>query len=147
MTFWEVFMASITASVWPSWIALPFLVVSMLCIALASAPGSNRRRYLIAGLIGGIVGEFCAVYSLFFSLLLFCRAHPSCNTAQGDMGLIYLIPLGTSVGTLLTSGFTWVTFKIARSIPSSRRPIWICSILAQLTFYVETTWLLAHLMA
>ncbi len=148
MEFWETVRTSIVASIFCSWIASPFVGVSALVITFAQPPGIGRRCYLAANLAGGIAGEFCAVFSLFFSEMLFCQAHPSCNTAQGGIVLIFFIPLETCVGSLLALGCTWLTLKMVRERRSgSSRTIWSCSILLQLTMFVAATWILANLMA
>ena len=148
MDFWETLRASMFAAFWFSWIAVPIAYVPTW--AIASSSPNYRRTYFITGICGGVAGEICATNSLFFSLWLWCRGQNPCNTAQGDMDLMFLIPLGTCTGSLLASGCTWITLRIIDLSPSSRlfrRAAWTGSILFQITFLICATWLLAHLMA
>lgn len=148
MDFWEALKASMFASFWFSWIAVPIAYVPTW--AIASSSPNYRRDYFIAGLSGGVAGEICSTSSLFLSMWLWCRGQESCNTAQGDIALIYLIPLGTAIGSLLASAFTWMTLRIIELSPTNhlfRRSAWAGSILFQLTLFISATWLLADLMA
>ena len=138
---------SIIASLWFSWIALLVACVPT-AIATISAPGGRKLKYFIAGLFGGVGGEFCAVHSTFLSIWIWCQSQHPCNDAQGGIILIFLIPVETFVGSLLATAFMWLTLRVSGAGSStSQRTVWTCSILVQLTVLVLATWLLAHLMA
>jgi hypothetical protein len=156
MSLLEVFKATIFGSVWLSWIAV--LIACLPTVGVfAIAPKRRRWQYVVAGLLGGVAGEFCGVGSLFLSLWLDCRGQgPSCNTAQGDMGLIITVPVGSLVGSLLALCWTWVTLRIPSESPwssvccysgPSRIQNWTYAIAVQIAFWVLATWLFARLMA
>lgn len=158
MNFREALMASITASVWLSWIAVLIACLPAFAIGMPSAPRGHRAHFVIAGLLGGIVGEFCAVHSLFFSIYLWCRSFlpEPCNSAQGDMGLIYLLPIGSIIGSMLGLFWMWLTLKIPEESAwtsvfiyagPSRIRNWCCAIAVPLGFCVLITCLLARMMA
>lgn len=148
MEIQETLEGAFYASVWLSWIAVIIALVP--AWAIAGASRMHRRAYWVACLLGGLAGEFCAVNSLFIGLWFHCRRQNPCNTAQGDLALIFLIPLETCSGSLLASGFTWLTLRITERSPSNRifrGAAWTLSILFQVAFCLSATWCMAHLMA
>jgi len=148
MDFWETLKVSTSASLWLSWIAM--LIAAVLTFAIACSSRIHRRYYSLSGILGGVAGEFCAVNSLFIGRWLWCRGQNPCNTAQGDIALIYLLPLGTCSGCLLASCFTAMTLRVIQLSPSDRlfrRVTWTCSIAVQFAMFVSATWFFANLMA
>ena len=133
---------------WLSWIAVPIALVTTWAIAGCSR--MQRRSYWIAGMLGGLIGEFCAANALFLSFSLRCRHQISCNTAQGELALIFLIPLGTCSGGFLASFLTWLTLRITEISPSNvifGHAVWVCSLLLQSSIFGSITWFLAESMA
>jgi hypothetical protein len=151
-----VFETTVIASVWFSWIAVLFACLPT-GFAFAIAPTKHRLQYVVAGLLGGVAGEFCGVASLFLSLWFYCRGQgQSCNTAQGDMGLIITVPVGSFFGSLLAVCWTWATLRIPPESPwssvwcysgPSRIQNWTYAIAIQIAFWVLVTWFFARLMA
>jgi|HubBroStandDraft_5_1064220.scaffolds.fasta_scaffold217805_2 hypothetical protein len=156
MSLLEVFKTTMIASVWLSWIG-----VLIACLpagfAFAIAPTKRRWQYFVPGLLGGVAGEFCGVGSLFLSLWFSCLGKgPSCNTAQGDMGLMITVPTGAFLGSLLALFWTWATLRIPPESPwssvwcysgPSRILNWTYAIAIQIAFWVLVTWSFARLMA
>jgi hypothetical protein len=156
MSLLEVFTTTMRASIWFSWIGV--LIASLPTgFAFAIAPTKRRWQYVVAGLLGGVAGEFCGVGSLFLSLWFFCLGKgQSCNTAQGDMGLIITVPVGAFFGSLLALGWTWAALRISPESPwssvwcysgPSRIQNWIYAVAIQIAFWVLATWFCARLMA
>jgi hypothetical protein len=152
----DVLWASLNVSVRFSWIAILIACFpSFFTFLSASTP--RRWYYASAGLLGGLAGEFCGAGSLFLSLFLSCRGEPKpCNSAQGDMGLLITLPLGSFLGSLIALGWTWTSLRIPHhsvwaSVFSYSGPNrirnWIYAFGVQMTFWVFMTWLLARLMA
>jgi hypothetical protein len=156
MSLRETLIACATASLWFSWIAFLIACVPTLVVS-ATAAKSHRLPYLIAGLAGGIAGEFCGTSALFLSLWYGCLGQgQSCNTAQGDMGLIVTIPVGSLLGCLVAMGWTSATLRFPPTSPwasvscytgPSRVGNWACTIATPAVFSILTTVVLARLMA
>jgi hypothetical protein len=152
----EVFKVTMIASLWFSWIGVLIACIPV-GFAFAIAPTKHRWQYVAAGLSGGVAGEFCGIGSLFLSLWFYCLGKgQSCNTAQGDMGLIITVPIGAFFGGLLALGWTWATLRILPKRPwssvwsysgPSRIQNWLCVIAIQIAFWVLVTWFFARLMA
>jgi len=106
----ETLKATVMAALWFSWIALAIALVPTLFASIAAE--NHGKQYALAGLLGGVAGEFCGTGSLFLSLWISCRNQAQCNTAQGDMGLIVTVPLGSFIGCLLALFWTWLTLRI-----------------------------------
>ena len=148
--------ATVFASLWFSWIGLLIACVPA-GLAFASAPRLRRRQYFVGGLLGGVAGEFCGVGSLFLSLWIGCLGQGQfCNTAQGDMGLIVTVPVGSLLGSLLALCWTWITLRIPEKSPwasvcsysgANRMWNWACAIGLQVVFWPLGTLLCARLMA
>ena len=155
MSLLDVIKATLTASLWLSWMAI-LITCAPALFAFVIAPSVRRWHYAIAILSGGVTGEVCGVGSLFLSLWLSCQGHSPCNTAQGDMGLIVTVPVGSFLGTLLAIGWTWLTLRIPSKSPwasicrysgPSRILNWSYAIAIQVMFWVCVTRLFARLMA
>jgi hypothetical protein len=87
-------------------------------VAFLASQRTNRRQYLVAGLLGGLAGEFSGVASLLLSLWFGCRSQgQSCNTAQGDIGLIFTAPMGAMLGCVFAMWWTYATLKRSPSNP------------------------------
>jgi hypothetical protein len=115
MSLSDTLTATLHASLWFSWIGLLIAVLpSIFAMAIAER---DRLQYLIVGLLGGIAGESCGVASLFLSLYFSCLGQQNCNTAQGDMGLLITLPVGSILGCLFTLFWTWATLNIASDSP------------------------------
>jgi hypothetical protein len=152
MNLLDTLKASAVASLWFSWIAalIAFLPI-LFAFSIASRP--RRFRYLVAGILGAIAGESCGVFSLFLSLWLYCRARPNCNTAQGDMGLLVTLPIGTLAGCILSLVWTRaIRGALERSSESERSALsslrkWIYTAAIPVGFWLFATLLAARLMA
>ena len=150
------FKTTMIASVWLSWIAVLIACLPTV-LGCAIAPTKRRWQFLVAGLLGGVAGEFCGVGSLFLSLWLFCLGQgQSCNTAQGDMGLMITVPVGSFLGSLLALCWTWATLRIPPQSPwssvccysgPSRIQNWTYAIAIQIAFWVLASWVFARFMA
>jgi hypothetical protein len=153
MSIWEVLRATVFASLWFSWVALLIAAVPTLVAFVIS----SRKQYLVSGFLGGLAGEFCGVGSLFLSFWFSCRGQgQSCNTAQGDMGLMITAPVGSLLGCLLALCWNWATLRIPSESPwasvsrysgASRVKNWTYAIAIPIAFWVLTTLFLARLMA
>ncbi len=152
----ETLIACVSASLWFSWIAILIACVPTLVVfSIAAKP--HRLQYLIAGLLGGIAGEFCGTSALFLSLWYGCLGQgQSCNTAQGDMGLLVTIPIGSLLGCLLAMWWISATLSflptspwasVSRYTGPSRVGNWTCTLAVPAIFFVLTTVVLARLMA
>ena len=141
-------------------IGLPIASVPAFLFGFAVAPQMHRWKYVIGGILGGLAGEFCAVCSNYLSQRMYCfqveKQGFYCNIAQGDVILVFLIPIGIVLGSLLAEGWTWLTMRLPAEsawtsvfIYSGARRIrnWACAIALPLGFYVFLTWLLARLMS
>jgi hypothetical protein len=117
MSLLEVFKATLIAFLWFSWVGV--LIACLPAVfGFAIAPAKRRWQCVATVLLGGIAGEFCGVGFLFLSLWLSCLGKgQSCNTAQGDMGLMITVPAGTFCGSLLALGWTWLTCRIPPENP------------------------------
>jgi hypothetical protein len=156
MSLREVLITCVSASLRFSWIAILISCVPTLVVFSAAAK-PNRLQYLIAGLLGGIAGEFCGTSALFLSLWYGCLGQgQSCNTAQGDMGLIVTIPVGSLLGCLLAMSWTLATLRFPPTslwasvicyTGPNRLGNWTCSIATPAAFCILTTLVLARLMA
>jgi hypothetical protein len=156
MSLLDVFGATVIASVWLSWMALLISCIPAV-VTFASAPRIRRWHYVIAILSGGFAGEFCGVGCLFLNLWMYCQGiGQSCNTAQGDMGLIFTAPGGAFLGTLFAIGWTWATLRIPSTSPwcsvgrysgPNRLLHWICVIAVPIGFWIFVTCLCARLMS
>jgi hypothetical protein len=156
MSLLEVFKVTMAVSIRFSWIGL-LIACLPAWYAFTIAPKKLRWQYVVAGLLGGVAGEFCGVGSLFLSLWLSCLGKgQSCNTAQGDMGLMITLPAGAFFGSLLGIGWTWVTLRISPESPwssvwcysgPSRIQNWIYAIAIQIAFWSLVTWLFARWVA
>ena len=148
MSLRETLIACAMASVWFSWIALLIACVPTLMVFSAAAK-ATRFHYLVAGLLGGVVGEFCGTSGLFLSLWYGCLGQgKSCNTAQGDMGLLVTIPVGALLGCVL--GMLWILAtlrfpptspwaSLSRYTGPSRAGNWACSIATPVAFCILAT--------
>jgi hypothetical protein len=150
----ETLKVVLTAGLWFSWIALAIALLPTLLVSIAAE--NHKKQYALAGLLGGVAGEFCGTSSLFLSLWLYCRKQAQCNTAQGDMGLIVTVPLGSFIGCLLALSWTWLTLgiqegsvwsSVSRYNGPSRIQNLTCAIALQVVFWMSITWVLALLMA
>ena len=151
----EVFEATLFATLWLSWVAVVIALIPT-AIAFAIVSVERRWRYVFAGILGGVAGEACGVASLFLSLWMFCRGQGQyCNTAQGDMGLIITVPVGSLCGCLLGFTWTWIGHRIpAESAFASvycysgpkRVQNWLYSIAISFAFWVLATYVFARLM-
>ena len=144
----EVLTTSAVASLWLSWIAA---IIACIPTLFAFAVGSPTRRlqYLIAGFAGGLAGETCGVTSLFLSMWFECRAYPVCNTAQGDMGLIVTVPVGTLIGCVFSIWwvrFMQIHFRAARS-ETNARPKWSYIVSIAVAVWLVVTVIAARLLA
>ncbi|HEY2469779.1 MAG TPA: hypothetical protein VGI45_18310 [Terracidiphilus sp.] len=157
MKTWDVIQTSIVATIWLSWIGVPIARVPTLLLGSVLAPRIRPWQRILAGLAGGIAGEFCAVCSLFLSLSMWCSHQPQpCNDAQGDVAFIYLLPIGACCGSVLALFWTWLTLKISDdtawasvfiySGPSRIRNL-CCVFVVPLAFYFAVIWFLSNLMA
>jgi hypothetical protein len=152
MNFLDTQKVSAVASLWFSWIAA---LIAFVPILLVFAIGSRPRfRYVTAGILGAIAGESCGVTSLFLSFWFYCRARPSCNTAQGDMGLLITLPLGTLAGLALSLFWTWAIRRVLdpsteseQSAVSSGLRKWTCVAVIPVGFWLLATFVAALLMA
>jgi hypothetical protein len=142
------------ASLWFSWIALAIALLPTLFVSIAAE--THGWQYAIAGLLGGVVGESCGTASLFLSFWLSCRNQAQCNTAQGDMGLIVVVPVGTIIGCVLALSWTRITLRIPEDSPwssvsrytgPSRVQNWAYAVALQVGFWLLATWVSALLMA
>jgi hypothetical protein len=147
--------AAVSVSFTFSWIALFIALVPTLFVTIAVE--THRWLYAIAGLLGGVAGGFCGAASLFLSFSFACRDQvQGCNSAQGDMGLLFTFPLGSFVGCLLALAWTKLTLGIPEqspwssvcrySGPSSLRN-WAYAIASQLAIWTAMILLFALLMA
>ena len=108
MSVSETLRATLSASLWLSWIALLIAILPTILVMVAAE--RHRWQYLIVGVLGSVAGEFCGVASLFLSLWFSCLGQgQACNTAQGDMGLIITLPVGSLLGCLFALFWTWRT--------------------------------------
>ena len=149
MTLLQVLKATMIASAWFLWIAVPIACLPT-AFAFAVAPRRHRWHYVVAGLLGGVA-------SLFLSVWFYCRGQgQSCNTAQGDMGLIITLPVGSFLGSSLAVCWTWVTLRIPPESPwssiwcysgPSRIQNWTYAIAIPIAFWVLVTLFFARLMA
>jgi hypothetical protein len=153
MSISDVLVSSAWASLWFSWVA-GLLVCLPTLAAFAIASHGNRLRYLIGGFLGGFAGECCGVTSLFLSSWFSCRTNPSCNTAQGDMGLILSVPAGSLLGCIL--GICWVWLMQPTSLEQSqpvevaarsRVTVWTTAVGVPVVLWFWVTILLAWIMA
>ncbi|HKD59871.1 MAG TPA: hypothetical protein VKB47_05400 [Terracidiphilus sp.] len=157
MELWDALKTPMIVSVELSWLGALIACLPTLGLGFSLAPPVQRRNYVIAGLLGGIAGEFCSVHWFFLSLWSWCRNQPQpCSDPRGDVALIYLIPLGACCGSLLALIWTWLTLKIPeRSAWSavcvysgpSRVRNWSCAIVRQLSFWPLMMWLIYGLVA
>ena len=151
----ETLITCVSASLWFSWIAL--LIACVPALGVFAAAKATRFQYLVAGLLGGIVGEFCGTSALFLSMWYGCLGQgQSCNTAQGDMGLIVTIPAGSLLGCVLAMLWILATQRfpptspwasVSRYTGPSRFGNWTCFIATPAAFCILTTLTLARLMA
>jgi hypothetical protein len=155
MNLQDALKAAVTTFLSFSWIALAIAFLPTLIVVVAAE--TRRWQYGIAGMLGGIAGEFCGIGSLFLSFWFACgnKAYV-CNTAQGDMGLIITIPLGSFIGCLLALSWTNLSLKIPEDSPwssvcrysgPSRIRNWTYAIAIQGAFWASVTCLLARIMA
>jgi hypothetical protein len=155
MNFVDGLKAGISVACIFSWIALLIALVPTLFVTFAI--GARHWQYAIAGLLGGVTGGFCGATSLFLSFWFACRGHvQSCNTAQGDMGLLVTFPLGSFAGCLVALAWTGLTLRIPEKTPwssvcsySGPSPLinWAYAIASQLAFWPTMIILFARLMA
>jgi hypothetical protein len=156
MSLLEVFKAALVASALFSWITL-LIACWPTILAFSIASTKHRWQYVIAGLLGAFTGEFCGVLFLFLSLWLSCRGHEqSCNTAQGGMGIIITLPIGSLLGNVLALFWTRMTLRIPPENPlasicsysgPSRIQNWTYAIAIPIAFWGLVTLFFAHLMA
>jgi len=156
MSLSETLTATLSASLWLSWIAL-LIAILPTTLVMAAAERHHRLQYLIVGVLGSVAGEFCGVASLFLSLWFSCLGRgQACNTAQGDMGLIITLPVGSLLGCLFALFWTRATLRIASDSPwawvsrysgASRFKNWSFTIGVPVAFWVLTTIFFARLMA
>jgi len=147
--------AAISVSLHFSWIALLIALLPTLFVTFAVE--TRRLQYAIAGLLGGVAGGFCGATSLFLSFWFGCQGQvQSCNTAQGDMGLLVTFPAGSLAGCLIALAWTRLTLGIPTKSPwssvfccggASHLRNWAYAIVTQLAFWAATIILLARLMA
>jgi MFS family permease len=140
MTIVDGFKAALSVSLRFSGIALLIALVPSLLVTLVAA--RRRWHYAVAGLLGGVAGGFSGAASLFLSFWFACRGQvQGCNTAQGDMGLIVVFPLGSFVGSLLG--------LLCTRLYSGPRPFrnWTYAIASQLAFWAAMIVLFARIMA
>ena len=105
--------AAISVSLHFSWIALLIALLPTLFVTFAVE--TRRLQYAIAGLLGGVAGGFCGATSLFLSFWFGCQGQvQSCNTAQGDMGLLVTFPAGSLAGCLIALAWTRLTLGIPK---------------------------------
>jgi hypothetical protein len=157
MTLLDAIRTGISASVWLAWVAVLCACLPTFLVAVFFAPKPRRWHYVMACFLGGIAGEFCAVTSLFLSLWIYCRQlSQPCNTAQGDVALLYLVPIGSIAGCLLAVWWTRVTLRIPEgSVLASLRRYsgpnrllnWVYAFGISLLFWSTMTWFLASIMA
>ena len=157
MEMLEVLRTSIVGSIVFSLVGLPIACVSAFVFGTAFAPRIYRWHYILAGLLGGLGGEFCAVSSVFLSLSMWCSHHPQpCNDAQGGIVLIFLLPIGVIGGSLFACWWTRLTIKIPeKSVWTSifiysgpsRVLNWCCAMTVPVAICVLIIWMLALLMA
>jgi hypothetical protein len=155
MSLWTTLTATFNASLWFTWIAV--LIAILPTMAAMIAADRHRLQYLIAGVSGSIAGEFCGVASLFLGLWFSCVGQgQTCNTAQGDMGLIITLPAGSLLGCLSALFWVWATLKVASDSPwawvsrysgTSRVRNWGYVLGIPAVFWVLSTIFLAWLMA
>lgn len=155
MDFMDALKAAVSVTFVFSWIALLIALVPTLGVTFAVE--KHRWHYAIAGLLGGVVGGFSGATSLFLSFWLACRGHvQSCNTAQGDMGLLVTFPVGSFVGCLVCLTWTSLTLRfpegsrwssVCRYSGPSQLRNWAYAIAFQLAFWAAVIALLARLMA
>jgi hypothetical protein len=156
MSLLDVLETTLVASLGFSWVGA-LIALLPAWIACANSPMMRRRHYFIAGLLGGVAGEFSGVASLFLSLWIGCLGQGSyCNTAQGDMGLIVTVPVGSLAGTLIALLWTWITLRIPEesawtsvcSYSGSRRiRNWACATVLPVIFWGLLILFFARLMA
>jgi hypothetical protein len=157
MEHWDEFKTTMLASVCFSWAGLLIACFPSFLILAPLAPKPRRWHYVFAGLLGGVAGEFSAVHSLFLSLAAWCshQGRP-CNSAQGDLALLFFVPIGSCCGSLLAGAWTHLTLKIPKeSVWSSvfvyagpgKLCNWCSAIAVPLAFYVCVIYMLARLMA
>lgn len=157
MKMWDVIQSSVVATIWFSRIGVPIALVPTLVVGSVLAPRIRPWQRILASLAGGVAGEFCAVCSLFLSLSMWCSHQPQpCNDAQGDVALIYLVPIGACCGSVLALFWTWLTLKIPEDsawtsvfIYSGRSRIRnvCCAIAVPTAFCLAVIWFLSNLMA
>lgn len=140
----NVLKATIFAGLWLSWIAV---IVAALPtgFALTVTTPRNKFPYLLAGLLGGIAGEFCATSSMFLGDWWSCRSDPRfCYDGQADMGLIYTIPALSLLGSIAALIWTSFTLRVRPDLPwasvfrytGSRRFLNLaCAVAPQLLFW------------
>jgi hypothetical protein len=100
-----------------------------------------------------VAGEACGITSVFLSFWFECRAYPACNTAQGDLGLIITVPLGSFLGSVLA--LWWIYFirrKAFTQVPSEKHNFhglrkWIYAVAMPAAFWLVATTLLARFVA
>lgn len=141
MTFVDGLRVALSVACVFSWIALLIALIPTLFVAFAIVD-IRRWHYVVAGLLGGVGGGFCGAAALFLSLWFSCRDQvQSCNTAQGDMGLLVTFPLGSLAGCLVA--------LLCMQLCSSSHPLrtWAYWISSQLAIWAASTILFARLMA
>ncbi len=164
MHFWDDLRTGLSAAPGISLIAFliavipSFLLSNLIGTSTASVPstGANpighRPLHLpLIGFLGGMGGAFVAFNSLFFWLDWECAQQPQpCNSAQGDMGLIYLLPILTVLGVLIAQVWTrlsllipehWIAASVFRYSGPHRIFNWLFAIAVQLLFWPALTYL------
>jgi hypothetical protein len=140
MSVVDAFKAAVWVSIMFSWIALLIALIPTLLVTFAAE--TRRWHYAIAGLLGGVVGGFSGAASLFLSFWFGCRGQvQGCNTAQGDMGLIFTFPVGSFLGCVIA--------LLCMRFYSGPRPFrnWAYAIVSQFAFWATMIVLFARLMA
>jgi hypothetical protein len=153
---WDEFKISMISSVGLSWLGALIACLPTLGLGFSLSPIRHRRNYVIAGLLGGVAGEFCSVHWFFFSLWSWCRNQPQpCSDPRGDVALLYLIPIGACCGSLVALVWTWLTLKIPEGnawssvfVYSGRSRVrnWSCAIIRQLSLWSLMIWLIYGLL-
>lgn len=97
-------LAALNATLWFSWVAVPFALIPVGFVAMeAREPNSRWRirdgnsvrkiRYVWLGVLGGLAGEVVAVNSFFLAEWWSCRKGSQiCHDGQAGMLLMFSIP-------------------------------------------------------
>ncbi len=123
-------LAGVFATLWFSWVAVPFALIPVGIVAMVARSEDSRWRipvkdgpdrkihYVLLGLAGGILGEFTATSSLFLASWWDCRiGDPVCHDGQSGMLLIVTIPVLSFFGSVISLLWTWISLGVAPSKP------------------------------